>query len=344
LQEQWQKEFGYLEEQIELLHGMVCQNEVSLDLREQLTELSEHANKLEKLVHSVIFQQKNIQASELLVKISNYFIEEAEKKSLPIAISYFGSGRIGIPMVGQLMPAIIFSIKASIDNFLQNDWLNTRIKNNLFPTCSIYFELKATDNAVSFRMIDDGFGFTNGKKAVRESVAHYAGWALFHSYTSYGGGLEIKLPIPKARADSLIFSYGPHRFAVPFSSVKKSSFYMKRLELLEENGSFFVSIESDLVRLCTIDPVMGLQFLSAEKSTIPDDFYVTLIGVADFQVAILTLEEPLQKSLRITNENEWIEEDSWFQYLGLYADQNISLALPYIDGNALANFYKAYWK
>ena len=350
--EKWQNQFGYLEEQIERLQNTAFRNDASaldplspppMSLQDQLKEIHEQTKRLEKLVHEEVFQQKNVSATDLLVKICRYLMDEAGKNNLPISFSYFGSGKISMQMVEQIMPIIVFGVKASIANYIRENWDSLRAKNNLFSTCSLYLELRASDGSVDFKIIDDGFGYENGKKAIRESVAKYAGWARFQSYESYGAILEVKIPTQRSRTESVIFSYGPHRVGMPQSSIREEAMPIKKSELKEQEGYCYVPIKNILIKACTIHPQFGLEFVEDGADHLTKELFATVVGVADFQLAILTELQPEKKLLRVIQAKEWIEENSWYTTLGLLSDVEAAQALPYIDGISLMNFYKNRW-
>lgn len=349
----WQDQFGYLEEQIERLQGIAYQNEANtLDplspppasLQHQLEELREQALHLEELVTAEVFRQKNIASSDLLVRIARYLMEEAGKNSIPISLAYYGSGRMGMTMVEQVMPAIIFSAKACIANYRKENLENLRAKNHLFPTCSIYLEIKASENELGFRIVDDGFGFEWGRKAIREHVAKMSGRVAFHKFSNYGGSLDIRLPVARSRTDSVIFSYGPNRVAVPNSVVHEECYNYKREDLIAEGENWCVNTKYGAIKLCTIHPSHGIQFVEEGADYVGKTFFVTTIGVADFRVAILTDQKPDRRLLRVIKDSEWLDEDSWFTCLGLHAETDGAIALPFLDGLALMKFYKTHWK
>lgn len=350
--EKWQNQFGYLEEQIERLQNIAFRNDASaldplspqpISLQDQLAEIHEQARHLEKLVHEEVFQQKNVSAVDLLIKICRFLLEEAGKKDLPVSFSYFGSGKISMQMVEQIMPIVVFGVKAAIANSCKENGEILRAKNNLFSTCSFFLELTSDNNSVDFRIIDDGFGYENGKKPIRESIAKLTGWARFQSFTNYGGLLEVKIPAQSSRTESIIFSYGPHRIALPASSVHADPFKINKSDLVASDGFHFVSYNNSLIHACIIHPHFGLQFVEDGSDYITKELYASIVGVADFQIVILTEKVPDKKILRVVPGGEWIAPESWYQFLGLFSNIEASQALPFIDGTSLMSFYRNQW-
>lgn len=321
------EQLGALEEQLELL-GPLARAE-TFDTFQELNDL----------IHSDTLR-KSVDAGDFLTRVSSILVKEAGSQGYELAVSHFGQGRISAEMAEVSMGAIIACLKASLRSY-RSMGKAVRMQKNLFRTFSIYLEVRATADEIHFRLIDDGKGYEGGFIAeldadaqfqkLRSQVAAHGGWFSKQSFAASGGLIEFKVPLPRARFECLVLREKHFELLLPRS-------YCGQVVDIQAEGDIPCR-DSDTVAL--MDEIEGLH-LPDEGAKISPRFAVQ-VCVADFQFWILC--EGVDQGIRSRRYPcaDFLEDNAWFQQLGLFPVKGVLKALPLLEGENLMRFY-AEWE
>ncbi|MGE3261754.1 MAG: hypothetical protein AB7K68_08260 [Bacteriovoracia bacterium] len=320
--QQIKEQLGALEEQLELLGSRAR------------TETLEAFQSLHELIHSDSLR-KSLSASDFLTRITAVLVQEASAQGYEIAVSHYGEGRISAEMVEVSMGAIMACLKASLRSF-RGMGKAQRLQHHLFRTYSVYIEVRATSDGVHFRLIDDGKGYSGGFiteldsetqfQKLRSQVAAHGGWFARHSFQNFGGAIEFKVPVPRARFECLVLRQGAVELLLPES-------YCTKLVNIHAEG--LPCADGDIVTLlCATE---GLRVPAEGENIAP--VYAVQVSVADFQFWILCESAAARVKTRRYSCADFLEEGTWFENLGLYPSSGALNALPLLEGENLMRLY-----
>ncbi|MGZ3703882.1 MAG: hypothetical protein ACXWSD_19295, partial [Bdellovibrionota bacterium] len=230
--QQIRDQLGVLEERLEELGALACANErdssqstsgfrFGADLI--LQDTFESMRDLSQLVHDQQLH-KSIPANDFLLRICSLMVQASHEHGVVLSISHHGEGKISLEMAELVMGAIVASFRSCLRS---HRGLNRaqRNKSHLFPTGSVYLELKAGAGEVQFRLTDDGQGFgaaTAGDKRfqkLREHIADCGGWFGHKTFLPCGGMIEFKVPLAQNRTECHVLRQGEFELLVPSSCV-----------------------------------------------------------------------------------------------------------------------------
>jgi hypothetical protein len=329
-----------MEEQLEILEGIALQNGAHAVAGEGAYEFSEDLlvsqamsslRNLKDLVHEQSLF-KSLAAEDFLQKISGVLVREARALGYEIALSTFGSGRISMEMAELSMGAVLACVRASLRSFKGMD-LASRQKHRLFTTFSFYLEARATDDAVQFRLLDDGLGYDGDFRAefesekqftkIRSYIARHGGWFTRRTLPGVGGAIEFKVPLPLSRFECMVIKQGAFEVLLPTACVAQ----VVELPTLEALSGLYAVPAAD--NGLTAVPVSALANASVAVK----------VGVADFQFWLLCDAAERRVTARRHVAGELVESGCWFGFLGIFHDGKYQQALPLLDGEALMNFF-----
>lgn len=338
---QIREQLGVLEEKLEELGALAGANErhslrtpgpVQFGSDLLLQEALDSMRMLGQLVHE---QQlfKSISANDFLQRILSQLVQDAAAQGCDIAVCHYGEGKISMEMAELVMGAIVAGFRASLRSHkgLQRAG---RVKKHLFPTGSIYVEVRATPGEIQFRLVDDGQGYSAHSsdlaigtekqfEKLREHIALCGGWFGRSSFGEYGGLIEFKAPLAHNRVKTLILQQGDFEALVPSSCVA---------EVIERGSSAHVPEDALIFQL---DEAEGVVPGNREAGML------LRLGVADLQFWLSCDGVKGEAFVRRVSASEFVEAGSWMQNLGLYAEEGGGgRALPLLEGSTLIRFHK----
>lgn len=339
--EQIREQFSLLEEQLERLMvlsapAVSTQKDHELDVGEEdllLGRVKEVFDGLQELVHEETLRQKSIQATDFAQKLIKILIQEANAKEYKIAVSFSASGKISMEMVELSMSSILSCIKASLNSY-EKMYDIERAKKNLFLTYSVYLEVHGYADEIHFRLLDDGAGYSKTEDNVeinnqfikiRKSLAKVGGWFNRTSLDVYGGQIQFKLPLPRNRPEVYRLKKGEFEVLVPCFCVVETSSEIQKIFADKDN------------LIGELEAINGLKKITDQSETSSN--LAVRIGVADFEVWILCDSMSDRIKSRKYDAKEFLEDSAWYSHFGLCQINNVGLALPLLDGNALVRFY-----
>lgn len=335
--QQIREQLGVLEEKLEELGALAATNErMSLLCPDPVTfgtellfqEAIESLHTLGQLVHE---QQltKSVAAQDFLQKIIALLVQDAAAQGCDIAVSQYGEGKISMEMAELVMGAIVAGFRASLRSHRALDRAE-RARLNLFPTGSIYVEVRASASEVQFRLIDDGAGFPAAGglslgaekqfEKLREHIARCGGWFGRSSLGEVGGSIEFKVPLAHNRVEALVLRSGAFEALLPAACVAETI----------EPGRGQAPEGALVLRL---SEAAGLEPGSA-------DGCLLRIGVADVQFWISCEAVGGKVQARRAAAGEFTGPESWLQSFGLFHEQGGGRALPLLDGTTLIRFHR----
>ncbi|NUM88972.1 MAG: hypothetical protein HUU37_07195, partial [Bdellovibrionales bacterium] len=274
--------FGRIEEGLERLESLASQDQggdhawTSL-----LRDLKSQISGLEDVVQDRVVRNKSVPASDLLQKVVKIAIRESESLEMAPAFVLHGEGRVSMELVELSMNSLVACLNVAVASFKGQSGV-LRMMNNLFPVCTFQMELRADGSEIQFVLLTDGDAASFGKsaggdaavRAVRESVARHGGWFSFRPLQTYGGRIEFRIPVPRARRPALVLKSGSMEVLLPAVCVAEelSDVTQARSDL----PWFRVTGEEGFVPLKARAEVRGCKGVVA--------------GVADFQMLIVADE------------------------------------------------------
>ncbi|MGZ3712009.1 MAG: hypothetical protein ACXVBE_09640 [Bdellovibrionota bacterium] len=323
---QMKEQLGVLEEQVELLGPLAR------------SETLEALHGLHDLVHNDSLR-KSLPASDFLSRVISVLVQEAGAQGFAVAVSHYGEGRMSAEMVEVSMGAIMACLKASLRSF-RTMTKEVRAKHNLFRTFSVYLEVKADSNGVQFRLVDDGKGFSSGFiteldselqfDKLRKQVAEHGGWFSRRTFPGFGGSVEFKVPLPRARFECVLLSQGGFEVLVPVS-------YCTRIIELNAEGGLPCAEGDKVALLC---PNEGMR--EPVEGDLISPKYAVEISVADVQFWLLCASAESRVKSRRLSCVDFLEDNSWFESLGLYPSGGALKALPLLEGGGLMRLYNGW--
>ena len=333
------EQLSALEEQLDLLSARSRSGHDQARLNgATLNETIDALKGLHELIHDQSLR-KSLSAQDFLRRVVSVLVQDASALGYNVAVSCYGEGRISAEMVEISMGAIVACLKASLRSY-RNMAQAIRMQNHLFPTYGIYLEVKANPDGIQFRLIDDGKGYSGGFLVEAESetqfdrlrtqVAKQGGWFTRRSFGKYGGTIEFKVLLPRARFESLVLKTGETEILLPCSYVSEVCEITDLAEQVTEEDRIFVRM----------DPHDG--FSRVEE---PTGFATAVrVAVADFQFWVLCDEATQKLSARRYPAGDFVEEGCWFNSLGLCPTGGSLRALPLVEGEQLMKFYSGWRK
>lgn len=331
------EQLGALEEQLELLsaraRSSLHQGQPSSVAGENLYQTIDALQGLHDLIHDQSLK-KSLSAHDFLRRVVSVLVQDANVLGYPIAVSFFGEGKISAEMVEISMGAIVACLKASLRSY-RNMPQAVRMQHHLFPTYSVYLEIKADPDGLRFRMLDDAKGYTGGFLAESESeaqfqklraqVAKQGGWFSRRSLPKIGGTIEFKIQLPRARFECARLQSGETEILLPSSYISNVCTIEEFSGLVTDDDRLFVKLDSREGMVLAEDPG---EFTTAVK-----------VGIADFQFWVLCQDAAERVASRRYPCHEFVEENSWFCNLGLFPKEGVLKALPLVEGEQLMKLY-----
>lgn len=319
--QQIREQFGILEEQLEELGSLARSPEragnVGTDIL--LQDALEAVRELSRLVHE---QQllKSVPAHDFLLRICGLLAQDASAQGIEIAVSHYGEGRISMEMAELVLGAIVAGFRVSLRS-LKGATRPVRLKHHLFPTSSIYLEVRATASEIQFRLLDDGRGFGRDSGAdrsfgkLRDHIARCGGWFGRKTFDPCGGMIEFKVPLTHNRTQAFVLRQGRFEVLIPTVCVAEVATPDKR--------------PADDAITYHLHETEGLTEGGEGSAT-----YVR-VGVADLQFWLGCDSISGPQLIRRAKADEFFEEGSWLRSLGLFHEDGTGRALPLLDGQAL---------
>ncbi len=310
-------QFGLLEEQLEELHAVALDRATNPDtlIQDALVSLRE----LSRLVHD---QQhlKSVPSSEFLLRICTLLVQEAAANGTEVSVSHFSEGRISMEVAELILSSIVSAFRTSLKGLSSNSRAE-RLERHLFPTGSIYLEMRTGQTEIQFRLVDDGVGHSHSLSKLgsfaklREHIAKCGGWFGSRDLSPYGGMIEFKIPLVRNRVEAVILRNGDFEVLVPSTCIAES---LPAGQNPPPGSTVFNLNEAE-----------GL-IAAADGSSIH-----IRIGIADqeFWIGCESIGGPVKT--RKLPCAAFVEEGCWMRSMGVFSTNGFMRALPILDGPAM---------
>ncbi len=341
--ERIREQLGYFEEQLERLDSVALSNEsfpiddtsrYQFDESILIEEMKRSFHELANLVQEETLRQKSLSANDFLGRVIRCLIQQAEGMGYQLAISQYGEGRVSLEMVELSMSAILSCIGASLRSYKGMSRAH-RMKNKLYVPYSVHLEIIASLEEIHFRLVDDGQGYSGSLRAqfdaekhfkgIRSEIGKSGGWFKRKSFEEYGGSIEFKMPLKRARFESWLLNCHDGEVLVPAHCVSEN-LEGKNLPPEEKDEIYARLSANQGLIACTREEILK------SKSAVR-------MGVADFRLWVACESADKKTQSRRHSADGFVAQDSWYEQFGIYHERGDGRALPLLDADVLLRFH-----